>query len=198
MNQKILEVSGLKKHFPIYAGLLRRQVGAVRAVDDVSFAVREGEVLGVVGESGCGKSTLARTVIRLLEPTDGSISLFGEDFLTHSSSKLAALRREVQIVFQDPYASLNPRKTVGESIDEPLRYHKIVLDPELRRAKVAEVLELVGLSSEAMDRYPHQFSGGQQQRICIARALALEPKLIVFDEATSALDVSVQAQILNL
>jgi oligopeptide/dipeptide ABC transporter ATP-binding protein len=198
MTAPILDVRNLKKYFPIHAGFFRRQVAEVKAVDDISFQLMPGEVLGIVGESGCGKSTTARAAIRLIEPTAGEIQLFGEDLRRKTKKELAAVRRHVQIVFQDPSASLNPRKTIEESIGEALAYHGIIRDPRLRRERVAEILDLVGLSPAVMTRYPHQFSGGQQQRICIGRAVALEPKLLVFDEAVSALDVSVQAQVLNL
>ncbi len=194
----LLKVEGLKKYFPVTAGLFRRQVAAVKAVDDVSFYLNEGEVLGIVGESGSGKSTIGRAAIRLIEPTEGSIQLLNKDLLTLNPSELRSIRRHFQMIFQDPYASLNPRKTVGETIGEPLRYHKMVQSKAQQEGVVKEVLERVGLSSQYMHRYPHQFSGGQQQRICIGRAIALQPKLIVCDEALSALDVSVQAQIMNL
>lgn len=198
-NDKILlEVKGLKKYFPIFSGLFRRKMGEIKAVDGIDFALYFGHVLGMVGESGSGKSTSGRAAIRLIEPTEGEIYFRGENFLTLSGPQLKKARREIQIVFQDPYASLNPRKSIGYSIGEALLYHQLVANREEMRERVVEVLHKVGLSADAMDRYPHQFSGGQQQRICIGRAIALQPKLIVCDEAVSALDVSVQAQILNL
>lgn len=198
MSEPILSVNGLKKHFPIYRGVFRTQVGTVKAVDGVDLRIAPGEVVGLVGESGCGKSTLARTVMRLVEPTAGSIEFMGQDFCALRGAGLLAARRNMQMVFQDPYASLNPRKSIGESLSEPLLYHAVVESRQEARRVVAAVLKQVGLSSDVMNRYPHMFSGGQQQRICIGRAIALRPKLLVLDEAVSALDVSVQAQILNL
>lgn len=198
MNEKLLVVKDLKKYFPIIAGLLRRQVGAIKAVDGISFDIKEGEVLGMVGESGCGKSTAARATIRLIEPTSGEVYFAGQNLLAMNPHELKEIRKNIQIVFQDPFASLNPRKTVGESIGEALFYHGIVTTKAQQHEYVAEVMKQIGLTPDVMNRYPHQFSGGQQQRICIGRAIALRPKLIVCDEAVSALDVSVQAQILNL
>ena len=198
MKSPLLEVKGLKKYFPVLSGLFRRQVGSIKAVDGIDFQIGEGEVLGIVGESGSGKSTAARAAIRLIEPSGGEVSFLGQNLLTLSGEGLKRMRREIQIVFQDPYASLNPRKTIAQSLGEGLRYHGIVTTDEEERSHVAEVLDRVGLSSSAMGQYPHQFSGGQQQRICIGRAIAMKPKLVVCDEAVSALDVSVQAQILNL
>lgn len=198
MTKPLLSVKGLKKYFPVLAGFFRRQVATVKAVDDIDFTVHEGEVLGMVGESGCGKSTAGRAAIRLLEPTAGTITFEGENISHFDKHQLTALRRQVQMVFQDPYASLNPRKTVGESIGEALIYHQLVHSTQEKRDRIAEVMISVGLSPDVMDRYPHEFSGGQQQRICIGRAVAMDPKLIICDEAVSALDISVQAQILNL
>ena len=198
MKNVLLEVKGLKKYFPVLSGLLRRQVGNIKAVDGIDFEIAEGEVLGMVGESGSGKSTAARATIRLTEPTAGQVTFQNQDFLALGREKLKEVRRQIQIVFQDPYASLNPRKTIGQSIGEGLLYHGLVTSKEEQTDRVAEVLERVGLSPDGMNRYPHQFSGGQQQRICIGRAIAMDPRLIICDEAVSALDVSVQAQILNL
>ena len=193
----VLEVRGLKKHFPLRRGLLRRRGGVVHAVDGVDFAVAAGETLGLVGESGSGKSTVGRTVLRLIEPTEGSIRLCGRDITRLGSAALRAERRHMQTVFQDPYASLNPRLRAADIVVEPLDNYGIG-DAASRRRRVAELFERVGLRREHMALYPHEFSGGQRQRLGIARALALEPRLIVADEAVSALDVSVQAQVLNL
>jgi oligopeptide/dipeptide ABC transporter ATP-binding protein len=193
----LVEIKHLKKYFPIRKGVLQREVARVHAVDDVSFAVQEGETLGLVGESGCGKSTLGRTVVRLLEPTAGEIVFQGKRIEDLSSRQLRPLRREMQMVFQDPYASLNPRKRVGTIISDPMKIHKLG-DAKERKARTEELLETVGLSPEHYNRFPHEFSGGQRQRIGIARALALKPKLIVADEPVSALDVSIQSQMLNL
>ena len=190
----LLQVDDLKKHFPIRSGIVfQRQIGAVRAVDGVSFDVRRGETLALVGESGCGKSTTARTVLRLLEPTSGTITFEGEDITKVGPRQLRRLRREMQIVFQDPYASLNPRQTVRATLREPYRIHGL---PE--EEKVSELLERVGLAPEHANRYPHEFSGGQRQRVGIARAISLNPKLVICDEPVSALDVSIQAQVINL
>ncbi len=193
----LLEVRNLKKYFPVRGGVLRRVVAQVRAVDDVSFSIGRGRTLGLVGESGCGKSTLGRAVLRLHEPTAGEVILDGRPVTGLNARELRERRREMQIVFQDPYASLNPRRTVLQTLREPLDLHAIGTRAE-RRRRVEELLEIVGLRAQVASRYPHEFSGGQRQRIGIARALALDPKLIVADEAVSALDVSVQAQVLNL
>ena len=198
MSDPLLAVENVKKFFPVTKGvLLKREIGSVKAVDDVSFTVERGETLGIVGESGCGKSTLARCVMRLLDTTSGSIVFDGRDITTLSRSDMRPVRREMMMVFQDPYASLNGRKRVGFIVGEPLIVHGIGTDSE-RKRRVQELLEVVGLNPEHFNRFPHEFSGGQRQRIGIARALAVNPKLIVCDEPVSALDVSVQAQILNL
>jgi peptide/nickel transport system ATP-binding protein len=195
----LVEVSDLVKHFPLTQGIiLQRQIGAVHAVDGVSFDVGAGETLGIVGETGCGKSTTARLLLRLLDPTSGTVRFEGEDITAASGGRLKALRREMQMIFQDPYSSLNPRKTVGSVIGEPFTIHGMKKGEGERKRAVQELLELVGLHPEHYNRFPHEFSGGQRQRIGVARALALKPKLIVADEPVSALDVSIQAQILNL
>jgi len=193
----LLEVKHLKKHFPIKGGVFSKTIGYVYAVDDINFTLEKGETLGLVGESGCGKSTTGRTILRLIEPTDGTISFEGQDITHLDKGAMRALRREMQIIFQDPYASLNPRMTVGSIIGEPLEIHKIAKGSE-KEERVAALLQKVGLRAEDMRKYPHEFSGGQRQRIGIARALALNPKLIVCDEPVSALDVSIQAQVINL
>ena len=193
----LLEVHNLKKYFPIKTGILKRVTGQVLAVDDISFAVEAGETLGLVGESGCGKSTAARCVMRLLEATGGSVSFDGQDVMTASRVTMQRLRRDMQIVFQDPYSSLNPRMRVRNIVGEPLMVHQIGTEAE-RKRRVLDLLEIVGLSAEHGDRYPHEFSGGQRQRIGVARALALNPRLIVCDEPVSALDVSIRAQVINL
>jgi oligopeptide/dipeptide ABC transporter ATP-binding protein len=193
----ILEVSDLKKHFPIKSGVLKRTTGHVYAVDGVSFSIDEGETLGLVGESGCGKSTTGRVLLRLLPATAGDVRFDGTDVMAASRAALQRLRREMQIVFQDPYACLNPRRRVKNIIAEPLRIHDIGTEAE-RKRRVFELLETVGLTAEHAERYPHEFSGGQRQRIGVARALALNPRLIICDEPVSALDVSIQAQMINL
>jgi len=198
MGQTLLRVENLVKHFPIRKGLIRsKQVGVVKAVDGVSFSIEHGQTLGLVGESGCGKSTTGRTILRLIEATSGRVLFEGRDVLKLGKADLRGLRREMQIVFQDPYASLNPRMTVGDLVGEPLTLHRTA-QGAARDQRVRELLDLVGLSSHHMRRYPHEFSGGQRQRIGVARALALNPKLIVCDEPVSALDVSIQAQVINL
>ncbi len=193
----VLEVRGLKKHFPLRKGLLQRAAGTVFAVDGVSFSIFAGETLGLVGESGCGKSTVGRTILRLIEPTAGSICIDGRDITQLSKTELRPYRRQMQIIFQDPFSSLDPRMSAGDIVAEPMRVHGTARGAEVRK-KVAELFERVGLRKAQMDAFPHQFSGGQRQRIGIARALALQPKLIVGDEPVSALDVSIQAQVLNL
>ncbi|WP_322823199.1 dipeptide ABC transporter ATP-binding protein [Chloroflexus sp.] len=197
VNDTLLEVRNLKKYFPIKGGFLRRTIAEVRAVDDVSFTVKRGETLGLVGESGCGKTTTGRTVLRLERATAGEVIFEGQDVMRASGRTMKALRRDMQIIFQDPYASLDPRITIGESVAEGLVIHGIGTPAE-RRERVREVLAKVGLSASHMSRFPHEFSGGQRQRIGIARALIMEPKLIVCDEPVSALDVSIQSQVLNL
>jgi oligopeptide/dipeptide ABC transporter ATP-binding protein len=195
-NEPLLTVEDLKTHFPIRAGIFRRQVGTVYAVDGVSFSVDEHETLGIVGESGCGKTTLGRSVLRLIEPTSGSVRFGGTELTELAPKNLRKLRKEIQIVFQDPYASLNSRWPVNDIIGEPMRVHGVPKDQA--RERIGELLAAVGLLPEHGNRYPHEFSGGQRQRIGIARALALRPRLIVLDEPVSALDVSVQAQVINL
>jgi peptide/nickel transport system ATP-binding protein/oligopeptide transport system ATP-binding protein len=193
----LLEVTDLVKHYPVRAGVLRRAVGTVHAVDGVSFSLGKGETLGLVGESGCGKSTVARSVLRLVEPTSGHIRIDGADITHLSKSALRPIRRSMQIVFQDPFASLNPRMTAGDIVGEPLSVHGLATGKQ-KQERVAKLFAQVGLRPDQMKNYPHQFSGGQRQRICVARALALQPRLIVCDEPVSALDVSIQAQVINL
>jgi peptide/nickel transport system ATP-binding protein len=196
---KLIEVRDLVKHFPLTKGIIfRKEVGAVQAVDGVTFDVIEGETLGIVGESGCGKSTTARLVTRLLEPTSGEVVYKGEDIARKTRAELKPLRRDMQMIFQDPYSSLNPRKTVGSIIGEPFIIHDVERDEGKRKKHVQELMDTVGLNPEHYNRFPHEFSGGQRQRIGVARAIALKPKLIVADEPVSALDVSIQAQVINL
>ncbi|HET6379682.1 MAG TPA: oligopeptide/dipeptide ABC transporter ATP-binding protein [candidate division Zixibacteria bacterium] len=197
-GRPLIEVEHLKVYFPILAGIFQRRAGEVKAVDDVSFEIRKGETLGLVGESGCGKSTTGRALIRLREATDGVVRFDGIDLTTLSSGELRKLRRRMQIIFQDPYSSLNPRMTVGSIIAEPIETHNLVQGRQARLERVKELLRLVGLNPNYTNRYPHEFSGGQRQRIGVARALAVEPEFIVCDEPISALDVSIQAQVLNL
>jgi peptide/nickel transport system ATP-binding protein/oligopeptide transport system ATP-binding protein len=199
MSENLIEVRDLVKHFPITQGvILQRQVGAVHAVDGVNLAVRSGETLGLVGETGCGKSTTARVMMRLLDPTSGTILFEGEDITRVKGDRLKRLRRDMQMIFQDPYSSLNPRKTIGSIIAEPFAVHGLLEGKGERKTRVQELMDRVGLNPEHYNRYPHEFSGGQRQRIGVARALALKPKLLIADEPVSALDVSIQAQVLNL
>jgi oligopeptide/dipeptide ABC transporter ATP-binding protein len=198
MADNLLEVNNLKKYFPVKAGIFKKTVAHVKAVDDISFAVKEGETLGLVGESGCGKSTTGRTILRLLEATAGEVIFEGKNVMDLDKRAMRAIRRDMQIIFQDPYASLNPRMTVADIVGEPLDIHNLAKNKTERNEKVREILENVGLGAEYMHRYPHEFSGGQRQRIGVARALAVDPKLIIADEPVSALDVSVQAQVVNL
>lgn len=198
MSEVLLEVNELKKHFPIRRGILQRTVGAVRAVDGVSFSVNRGETLGVVGESGCGKSTMGRSILRLIEPTSGELKFAGRQLLGLNRAQMQAMRREMQIVFQDPYASLNPRYSIAQTLMEPMVIHKLGDSKSARMSQVKSLLGRVGLDADYANRYPHEFSGGQRQRIGIARALAVDPKLVILDEPVAALDVSVQSQVLNL
>jgi oligopeptide transport system ATP-binding protein len=195
--EPLLKVRHLKKYFPVRQGLLLREVASVRAVDDICFDLYPGEILGLVGESGCGKSTLGRTLVRLYEPTAGEIEFMGEDFLSLKGASLRARRRDIQMIFQDPFASLDPRMTINQILMEPFRVHYLY-DKQTRQKKIEEMIDIVGLSKNILDRYPHEFSGGQRQRLSIARSLLLQPKLVIADEPVSALDVSIQAQILNL
>ena len=196
--ETLLKVENIVKHFPIYGGLFSKQVAAVKAVQNISFELKKGETLGLVGESGCGKSTLGRCLIRLIEPTSGKIFYKGEDITHVDANRLRDLRKNLQIIFQDPYASLNPRMTIGAILEEPLIIHNLYPDEKLRKNRVRELIDLVGLRPEHLTRYPHEFSGGQRQRVGIARALAVNPEIIICDEPVSALDVSIQAQVLNL
>lgn len=198
MAENLIEVSHLKKYFPIKSGVLKKTVGHVKAVDDVSFAIQRGRVLGLVGESGCGKSTTGRTLLRLLEATEGSVHFKGQDIFSITRKESKKLRTHMQIIFQDPYSSLNPRLPVSEIVGEAMLQHGIVANKGEMYEKVVQVIERCGLFPEQARRYPHEFSGGQRQRICIARALAVNPEFIVCDEAVSALDVSIQSQIINL
>ncbi len=197
MTEPLVKIENLKKYFPLTGGVFRKVIGKVHAVDDVSLDVMEGETIGIVGESGCGKTTLGRTVLKLLDPTEGKIYFQGQDITELKGGALRGIRRQMQIVFQDPMASLDPRVTIKNSVGEPLVVNKIARGPRLRN-KVLELLQAVGLNEDHLNRFPHEFSGGQRQRICIARALALNPKFVVMDEPTSSTDVSVQAQTLNL
>jgi len=197
--EPLVQVQELVKHFPITRGvILRREIGAVRAVDGVSFDVRRGETVGIVGETGCGKSTTAKLIMRLFDPTSGRVRFDGQDITELRGARLKAVRREMQMIFQDPYSSLNPRKTVGSIIAEPFAIHRMEREKGARKRAVQELMATVGLNPEHYNRYPHEFSGGQRQRIGVARALALRPKLLIADEPVSALDVSIQAQVLNL
>ena len=198
MSEYLIEVKDLCKTFPIKGGLFGREVGAVKAVNNVSFKIKKGETLGLVGESGCGKTTLGRSILRLIEPSSGEIIFNGQNIVNYSPAEMRAVRRKMQIIFQDPYASLNPRMTVGDILAEPMEIHGLHIGKDQRKARMLELLNQVQLPADALNKYPHEFSGGQRQRICIARALAVEPEFIVCDEPVSALDVSVQAQVVNL
>lgn len=197
-DQSLLEIRNLSKFFSIRGGLLLKEVATMKAVDNVSFSIKRGETLGLVGESGCGKSTLGKTLLRLMEPTSGQILFEGTDITNIKARDMKSMRRQMQIIFQDPYASLNPRMSVRSILEEPLRIHRLCNSEQEIISRVYELLDYVQLPKEALKKYPHEFSGGQRQRICIARALAVKPKLIVCDESVSALDVSIQAQVVNL
>jgi oligopeptide/dipeptide ABC transporter ATP-binding protein len=197
-SENLLEVKNLVKKFPITGGLLGREVTSVKAVNDVSFSIKKGETLGLVGESGCGKTTLGRSILRLIEPTSGNIFFNGVDVTTLNDNDMREMRRKMQIIFQGPYASLNPRMTVGNILTEPMKIHGLYPDKDDRKKRLYQLLDYVQLPKDALNKYPHEFSGGQRQRVCIARALAVEPEFIVCDEPVSALDVSVQAQVVNL
>lgn len=198
MSESLLRAENIVKRFPIHGGLFSKEIAAVKAVQNVSFDIKKGETLGLVGESGCGKSTLGRSLIRLIEPTSGKIFFKDKDITNISGQELRELRKKMQIIFQDPYASLNPRMTVGAILEEPLIIHNLFDTPKDRRDRITELINLVGLRPEHLSRYPHEFSGGQRQRVGIARALAVNPELIICDEPVSALDVSIQAQVINL
>lgn len=197
-SENLLEVKNLVKKFPITGGLLGREVTSVKAVNDVSFSIKKGETLGLVGESGCGKTTLGRSILRLIEPTSGNVFFNGVDITTLNDKDMREMRRKMQIIFQDPYASLNPRMTVGNILIEPMKIHGLYPNKDERKKRLYQLLDYVQLPKDALNKYPHEFSGGQRQRVCIARALAVEPEFIVCDEPVSALDVSVQAQVVNL
>lgn len=197
MTTELLKVKNLKQYFPIKGGVFGRTVNHVKAVDDISFAIKEGETLSIVGESGCGKSTTGRAILRLEEPTSGEIEFDGKDLLALNKREMREMRKELQIIFQDPYASINPRQTVRQILSEAMQIQN-VLPPDKREDRMMELLDIVGLGSHQLDRFPHEFSGGQRQRIGIARALSVDPRLIICDESVSALDVSIQAQVLNL
>ena len=198
MSEVLLKADNIVKHFPIHGGIFSQQVAAVKAVQNISFELKKGETLGLVGESGCGKSTLGRCLIKLIEPSSGKIIFKGEDITHAQGEKLRDLRKHMQIIFQDPYASLNPRMTIGAILEEPLIIHNLYTNEADRKTRVRELIDLVGLRPEHLSRYPHEFSGGQRQRVGIARALAVKPELIICDEPVSALDVSIQAQVINL